>query len=117
MGSSYIIFLGLLVIVVILAEIIIILVIFVLKFAFKIVLVNLLVCESLAGEPVDGTGDELLLDILAELVVQFEALLDVRGSVVVVLSRSLGRGEEVEERLGGDGLLDDAGLLRVYSPC
>ena len=69
--------------------------------------------QSLAGEPVDRTGNELLLDILTELVVKLETLLDVGGSIVVVL-RGVGWVEEVEERLCGDGLLDNAGLLSVY---
>jgi hypothetical protein len=70
--------------------------------------------KSLAGEPVDSAGDELLLDVLTELVVELEALLDVGGGIVVLLVLGRARGvEEVEERLCGNGLLDNAGLLCV----
>jgi hypothetical protein len=68
--------------------------------------------QSLAGEPVDGTGDKLLLDVLSELVVKLEALLDVGRSIVLVLW-GVGRVEEVEERLSRNSLLDDARLLGV----
>jgi hypothetical protein len=53
--------------------------------------------QSLASEPVDGTGDELLLDVLAELVVELETLLDVRGSIVLLILWGRGWVEEVEE--------------------
>lgn len=43
----------------------------------KIVLVtDILKCQGLASEPVDGTRDELFFDVLAQLIVKLEALLD-----------------------------------------
>jgi hypothetical protein len=110
---AYIVFLRLLLIVVF-AEVIIILVILLVKLALKILLVELLIGKSLTSEPVDSTGDELLLDILTELVVKLKTLLNIRSSVVIILlGGRLGGREEVEERLSRDGLLDDAGLLGV----
>jgi hypothetical protein len=52
--------------------------------------------QSLASEPIDRAGNELFLDVLTELVVELETLLDVGGSIVLVL-RGLGWVEEVEE--------------------
>lgn len=69
--------------------------------------------QSLTGEPVDGAGNELLLDVLAELVVKLELGLDIVVNLLIVLRRGAGGVEEVEERRSGDGLLDDAGLLGV----
>lgn len=110
--QSYIVLVGLLVLVTVLAEIIVVLV-KVLLVLVEVVLLHLLKSKGLARKPVDGTRDELLLDVLTKLVVKLEALFDVTGSIVVVLRRRLGRGEEVEEGLGGDGLLDNASLLGV----
>ena len=70
--------------------------------------------QGLAGEPVNGAGDELLLDVLTKLVVELETLLDVGGGVVVLVLRGLGWVEEVEERLCRNRLLDDTGLLGVW---
>jgi hypothetical protein len=41
--------------------------------------------ESLTSEPVDGAGNELLLDVLTELVVELELLLDVLINLLVVI--------------------------------
>jgi hypothetical protein len=41
--------------------------------------------EGLASEPVDGAGDELLLDVLTELVVKLKLLLDVLVNLLVVI--------------------------------
>jgi hypothetical protein len=41
--------------------------------------------ESLASEPVDGAGNELLLDVLTELVVKLELLLNVLVDLLVVI--------------------------------
>ena len=41
--------------------------------------------ESLASEPIDGAGNELLLDVLAELVVELKLLLDVLVNLLVVI--------------------------------
>lgn len=110
--GSYIVLVRLLVLITVITEVIILLVILEVLLV-KVFLIKLLESESLTREPVDGTRNQLLLDILAQLVVQLEALLNVGCSILVVLSRCLGRGEEVEERLCWNGLLDDAGLLRV----
>ena len=69
--------------------------------------------QSLTREPIDGAGNELLLDVLAELVVKLELGLDIVVNLLIVLGRGAGGVEEVEERRSGDGLLDDAGLLGV----
>jgi hypothetical protein len=72
---------------------------------------------SLAGEPVDGTGNELLLDVLTELVVELQALLEIQGVLVLLIEvgRGLGGSEEVEEAFRGNSALDDTGLLGVCS--
>lgn len=92
----YVVLVGLLVLVTIFTEIIVILV-KVLLILIKIVLIHLLKGKGLSRKPVDGTRNEFLLDVLTQLVVELEALFNVTGSVVVVLRRRLGRGEEVEE--------------------
>ena len=53
--------------------------------------------QSLTSEPVDGTGNELLLDVLTELVVELELGLNVVLNLLVVLGRGAGGVEEVEE--------------------
>lgn len=95
--------------------IIVVLIIVVIKVGtLKVVIRELLKGKSLTGEPVDGAGNELLLDVLTELVIQLETLLDIGLSILlIVVAGSLRRGEEVEERLGGNSLLDNAGLLGV----
>lgn len=93
---AYIVLVGLLVLVTILAEIIVILV-KVLLILIKVVLIHLLKSKGLSRKPVDGTRNELLLDVLTQLVVEFETLFDVTGSIVIILRRRLGRREEVEE--------------------
>lgn len=110
--GAYIILVGLLILVTVLAEVVLIIVL-VEVLIVEVLLVHLLKGQGLSGEPVDGAGNQLLLDVLTELVVELEALLDVGGGIVVLLAGCVGRGEEVEERLGGDGLLDDTGLFCV----
>jgi hypothetical protein len=109
---SYIILVRLLILVTILAQIILIVVILKVLLV-EILLVHLLEGEGLTGKPVNGAGNELLLDVLTKLVVELEALLDVGGGVIVLLTWCVGWGEEVEEGLGGDGLLNDTGLFCV----
>jgi hypothetical protein len=41
--------------------------------------------ESLASKPVNGTGNELLLDVLTELVVKLELLLNVLVDLLIVI--------------------------------
>jgi len=53
--------------------------------------------QSLTSEPVDGTGNQLLLDVLTELVVELELGLNVVLNLLVVLGRGAGGVEEVEE--------------------
>jgi 16S rRNA G1207 methylase RsmC len=52
--------------------------------------------KGFASEPIDGTGNDLLLDVLSELIVELKALLDV-GCGFGFLCRGLGWLEEVEE--------------------
>lgn len=92
----YVILVGLLVLVTVLAEIVLVIVILEVLLV-EVLLIHLLEGEGLSGEPVDGTGDQLLLDVLTELVVELEALLNVRGGVIVLLTWCVGWGEEVEE--------------------
>lgn len=91
------IFLGLLLILVtVVAEVIIIL-IFVLIELVLIEVLKLLERQSLTGEPIDGAGNQLLLDVLTQLVVEFQTLLDVGCGVVIFLRWGDRRGEEVEK--------------------
>lgn len=94
--GPYVILVGLLVLVTVLAEVVLVVVILEILLV-EVLLIHLLEGEGLTGEPVDGTGDQLLLDVLTELVVELEALLDVGGSVIVLLTWCVGWGEEVEE--------------------
>jgi len=112
-GCAYIIVLRLILIIVILADIVIVFIILVIELALEIILVEFLKGKGLASEPVDGAGNELLLDILTELVVELQTLLDIGSSIVILIGRGLGRREEVEERLGRYRLLDDTRLLGV----
>ena len=45
--------------------------------ALLIEIIKLLVLQCLASEPVHSAGNQLLLDVLAELVVELKALLDI----------------------------------------
>jgi hypothetical protein len=85
----------------------------------KVILKVLLIAEGLAGEVVDSTRDDLLLEVLAELVVHLEAAVELLELLLVdvllleLLARwGLGGLEEVEERVGGDDFTDDAGAAR-----
>ena len=69
--------------------------------------------QSLAGEPVNSTRDELFFNILTQLVIELESLFDVRGNLVIV-GRCNRWCEEVEEGLSGNGLLNDASLLGIF---
>lgn len=109
---------GLLLLILVVAEIILILILLVIEIGFvHLTIINLLVAKSFASEPVDSARDELLLDILTEMVVELEAFFDLGGGIliffVVVVAGRLGGRKEVEEGLGGDSLLDNASLLRV----
>lgn len=84
-----------LVILIPIAHVILILIILIFKLALIEVL-QVFVLESLTSEPVDSTGNELLLDVLTQLIVKLQALLNVRRSIVIIL-RGLRRVEEVEE--------------------
>lgn len=116
--KPYIVLIALILIILVLAGILIILVIFIVELGvLEVLLIELLEGEGLASEPVDSTGNELLLDILTKLVVELKTLLDIGGGGLIIIGRSLRRGEEVEERLGRDGLLDNAGLLGGCAMC
>jgi hypothetical protein len=87
-------------------------VILVLKLSlFKVV--QLLELEGFACEPVDSTGNQLLLNILSELVIQLKTLLNVGGTGFIIGWR-LRWGEEVEEGFARYGLTDYTGLLGVW---
>lgn len=113
MGWPYVILVGLLVLIAVVAEVVLV-ILLIEVLLIKVILIHLLESEGLSSKPVDGTGNQLLLDVLTQLVVKLEALLDVGSGVIIVLGWCLGGREEVEERLGGDSLLDNAGLFCVW---
>lgn len=83
-----------------------------------VLLLVALVLEGLAGEEVDGARNDALLEVLADLVVKLELLVEllelllVNVSLLELLHRRRGRrGEEVEERVLSDDLLDDTRLV------
>lgn len=90
-----------------------VLVILVLELTLHVV-TELLELKGFTGEPVDGTGNELLLDVFTELVVELKALLDIAGDGIVVIGGGLWGREEVEEGFGGHADLDNAGLLGAW---
>lgn len=111
--GAYIVLIRLLILITVITEVIILLII--LKvLLIEVFLVKLLESESLTSEPVDGTRDQLFLDVLTKLVVQLKALLNVGCGILVVLSGCLGWGEEVEEGLRWNGLLNNTSLLGVF---
>jgi hypothetical protein len=81
---SYLIVIFLLLVIVV-AVLIIIEVILILEVILVEVVHAVLELESLAGEPVDGAGNELLLDVLTELVVELELLLNVLVDLLIVI--------------------------------
>ena len=92
---SYLIVIFLLLVIVVTVHIVIE-VILVLEVVLVEVVHAVLELKSLAGEPVDGAGNELLLDVFSKLVVELKTLLNVGGSIVLILGRAWGV-EEVEE--------------------
>jgi hypothetical protein len=100
--------------IVILIVLIFFLIILILEITLFHVIIHLLELKSLTSKPIDSTGDQLLLNVLPQLVVELQAFLDVSGSIIIILiCWRLRRGEEVEEGLGWNGLLDNSGLLGV----
>lgn len=91
-GNAYVV-IRLLLVIVLLAQVILILVVVIVKVGtLEVIIRELLEGESFTGEPVDSTGNKLLLDVLAELIVELKALLDVGlGILVIVIGGSLGR--------------------------
>lgn len=85
------------VVVLITAEVLLILIVLVLELVLIKVVEALLELQGLTGEPVDGAGNELLLDVLTKLVVELELGLNVLIDLVVVISWGSGGVEEVEE--------------------
>ena len=86
----------------ILAQVILILILVIFKVAgLKVIIIDLLKGQSFTSEPVDGAGNELLLDILAELVVKLEAFFNIRSRVVllgiIIIGGRLWGREEVEK--------------------
>ena len=76
--------------------------------------VEMLVLQRLAGEPVHRAGNKLLLDVFAKLVVKLETLLNVRA-VIVLLDWRLWWVEEVEEGFSRASLADKTGTISVYN--
>lgn len=75
----------LLLLVLVVIALLIILVVLILKVILVEVIKTLLELQSLAGEPVDGTRNELLLDVLTELVIELKLLLNVLVNLVVLI--------------------------------
>lgn len=106
-------FLRLVILVLILADIVIFLVIVILEIALVQVFVKLFELQSLPSEPVYSPRNEFFFDVFAELVVKLQPLFYIRSGVIIVSTGRFWRVKKVEERLGGYGLLDNPGLLRV----
>lgn len=68
--------------------------------------------KSFSSEPVDGVGDQLLLDLFAQVVVELKAFLGVGSDGVLGFGDLWGR-KEVEEGFRGNGDLDDTRLFGV----
>lgn len=83
-GLSYLIVVFLLLVIVV-TVLIIIEVILILEVVLVEVVHAVLELKRLTGEPVNGAGNELLLDVLTELVVELELLLDVLVNLLVVI--------------------------------
>jgi hypothetical protein len=66
-------FVRILLILITIVAVVLVLIIFILKL-WLLEIVKLLVLQGLASKPVNGTGNELLLDVLAKLVIKFKAL-------------------------------------------
>ena len=96
---------------------ILVILIFILIVLVEIILVHIVTqffeLKSLASEPVNRARYKLFFDILAKLVVQFEALFDIGGNGIVVISGRLWRREEVEKGLSRNGDLDNSSLLGI----
>lgn len=104
----------LIIVILIIVLIIVLLIILIIVLKIVIVLVTaILVLEGLASEPVNGAGDDTVLELLAQTVVSLKLLINVLillDILVLVLGGNWG-SEEGEEGLGGDSLLDDTGLV------
>lgn len=72
---SYLIFRLLIVVIPLLTQLIIIVLVLVEFFVIHIVL-QFFKLEGFAGIPVNGTGDEFLLDVFTEMIVKLESLLE-----------------------------------------
>jgi hydrogenase-4 membrane subunit HyfE len=99
----------------VLTQIVLVILLVIKVLSLQVVLVNFLKRQGLASEPVYCTRDKLLLDVLTKLIVELEALLNVRAGIfiVLILGGRLRWREEAEERLGWYCLLDNTGLLSV----
>lgn len=77
----------------VLAHVILILVLVLIKIVtIHVILIQLLISKCFAGEPVNGTRNELFPDILTELAVELDALLEVvvRGFLVLFVVLIIG---------------------------
>ena len=98
--------------------ILILVIILIIEIGIVEIVIDFLEMKSVAGEPVNGTGNELFFNVFAELIVQLEAFLDVGCDGFIVLTlRRLWWVEEVKEGVGWDGLLENAGLLGSCESC
>jgi len=78
---------------------------------------TLLVSQSLSSEEIDSTRNYSFLEVFSDLVIEFELLVEVvvnRDVGSIVGRRRFGRGEEGEERVCRNNLLDDSSLVGVY---
>jgi hypothetical protein len=109
-------FISLFLVIVVLTQVIFVILIVIEAARLKLVVVKLLESKSFTREPINRTGNKFLLDILSKLVIQLQAVLDIRCNVrifvLVIFLRRCGRIEEKEEGLGRYRLFDDAGLFR-----
>jgi len=78
-------------------------------------ILQLLELKGLASIPVNSTGDKLLLDVFAKMVIKFESLFELLVVVlfIIVTVNRLGRVKEIEETLGRNGALNNTSLLGV----
>ena len=80
----------------VLASIVVFVVIFVLEVTFFKVIIDLLELQRLSSEPIDRARNEFFLDVLAELIIKFQALFNIRSGVIFVCFWSFWRIEEVD---------------------
>jgi hypothetical protein len=93
--STYLIVI--LVLVIFVALVVLVFIVFVLKIIFVEIIQAVLELQRLAGKPVDGAWDQLLLDVLTQLIVEFELGFDFLVNLLLLIIWWGGGVEEVEE--------------------